>query len=71
MTIDDMLGENFLPFLALALGAALVLGNGLALLRPNPNREDGELDRPPLARTIIQMVIGGIASLWSIATILT
>ena len=40
-----LLGDNLLPLLVLALGAAMVVGNGLALLRPPPR--PGELERAP------------------------
>ena len=35
------LGEDLLPLLVLALGAAMVVGNGLALLRPPPDAQGG------------------------------
>jgi hypothetical protein len=64
-----MLGDNFLAFLTLALGAALVAGNGLALLRPRQDTPDGEAMRAPLGRSLIQIVIGGVAAVWALATI--
>ena len=63
-----MLGDNFLAYLTLALGAALALGNALALLRPRPG-PDGELVRAPLGRSLIQITVGGLASIWALATI--
>jgi len=71
MTIEDMLGENFLAFLLLALGASLVVGNGLALLRPRQDPVSGELQRAPLGRSLIQITIGAVASVWALATIAT
>lgn len=70
MTVNDMLGDNFLAFLTLALGAALVIGNGLALARPRQVAPDGELLEAPKGRAIVQIVIGSVASIWSIATLL-
>lgn len=65
------LGDNLLPYLVLALGGALVVGNGLALLRPPPEPKDGELTRAPVARTVVMMVIGLVATVWALATLLT
>ena len=46
------LGEDLLPWLVLAFGAALAVGNGLALVRPPRGDDpDEEPTRPPLART--------------------
>ena len=65
------LGDNLLPYLVLALGAALLVGNGLALLRPPPEPKEGELTRAPVARTVVMMVIGLVATVWALATLLT
>ena len=65
------LGENLLPYLVLALGGALLVGNGLALLRPPPDPKEGELERAPVARTVVMMVIGLVATVWSLASLLT
>lgn len=63
------LGEDLLAYLVLALGGALVVGNGLALLRPPPQRPAGELDRAPPGRTITMMVVGLVATIWAIASL--
>jgi hypothetical protein len=62
------LGDQLLPYLVLAIGGALVVGNGLALVRP-PAEADGEATRPPLARTVVMIVVGLVAAVWSIATL--
>jgi hypothetical protein len=64
------LGEDLLPYLTLAIGGALVVGTGMALVRPPPKPQDGSLDRAPLARSVLQILIGLIASVWAIATLL-
>ncbi|MGF1598801.1 MAG: hypothetical protein ACFCVK_18045 [Acidimicrobiales bacterium] len=64
-----MLGDNFLAYLTLAIGAALVVGNGLALLKPQPADGDGEPVRAPLGRSLVQIVVGGLAAVWALATI--
>lgn len=63
-----MLGDNFLAYLTMAIGAALVVGNGLALLRPQIG-DDGEPQRAPLGRSLIQISVGGLATIWALATI--
>ena len=65
------LGDDLLPYLVLALGAALLVGNGLALLRPPPEPKEGELERAPVARTAVMMVIGLVATIWAVATLVT
>jgi len=69
MTVNEMLGENFLAFLTLALGGALALGNALALMKPRQEAGEGELTQAPKGRAAIQIVIGSVASIWAIATI--
>lgn len=63
------LGENLLPLLVLALGGALVVGNGLALLRPPADTSDDELARAPVARTVVMIVVGLVATVWALATL--
>jgi hypothetical protein len=58
------LGENLLPLLALAFGGALVVGNLLALVKPPENRkDDSDLERPPLVRTLIFSALGAPSSI--------
>ena len=63
------LGQDLLPFLVLALGAALVVGTGLALLRPRLPTEEGDLARAPVARSITMIVMGMVAAVWALATL--
>ena len=68
------LGDDLLPWLLLAFGAALVAGNGLALIRP-PRPRQGELEpqpvRPPLGRSLTMIGIGAVASIWAIASLVS
>lgn len=67
------LGEDFLPWMVLAFGAALVVGPLLALVRPpqaGTDDGDGPTERPPLARTITMIVIGAVAAVWGLASLL-
>jgi hypothetical protein len=65
------LGDDLLPLLTLALGAALVMGNGLALLRPRATTREGELEQAPIVRTLVQIGIGLLATIWALASLLT
>lgn len=64
------LGENLLPLLTLAVGGGLAVGTLAALLRPRDEQREGELERPPLGRSIIQIAIGTVVSIWAIASLL-
>lgn len=63
------LGEDLLPYLVLALGGALLVGNVLALLRPPARPEEGDLERPPVARTLVMAAVGAAAALWAVASL--
>jgi hypothetical protein len=63
------LGENLLAWLVLAIGGALAVGTALALVRPPPTSAEGDLPRPPVARSIVMIAVGGIAALWALASL--
>ena len=63
------LGEDLLSWILLALGGALFVGNVLALARPRTDTPEGDLDRAPVARTAVMAVVGLIAALWALATL--
>jgi hypothetical protein len=63
-------GPDLLLFLVLALGGALVVGNVLALVRPPERPREGELTRAPVVRSIGMAVLGAIAAIWALATLL-
>lgn len=60
------LGEDFFPWMVLALGAAMVVGNGLALLR---GRRDGV--PVPAGRALVMVALGAVAAAWGLASLLT
>jgi hypothetical protein len=64
------LGDKLLPFLLLALGAAMVVGNGLALVRPPAKPKKGELTRAPLGRSLAMMAFGAVVAVWAAASLL-
>lgn len=64
------LGADLLAYLVLALGAALAVGNVAAILRPPQRHETGDLDRAPLARSIVMALLGGLAAAWALASLL-
>ena len=64
------LGQDLLAWLVLAFGGALAVGNALALLRPPPQAKDGELTRAPVGRTVTMAVVGLVAAIWAIASLL-
>lgn len=67
---DEVLRE-----LLVAMGAALFVGNLLALLRRRsaaaPAGDDGHaLPRAPVGRTVAFMVMGFVVALWGLASLL-
>ncbi|HEX2046924.1 MAG TPA: hypothetical protein VHF27_04110 [Acidimicrobiales bacterium] len=65
------LGQDLLPYLVLALGAALVFGNGMALVRPPKQAKEGELARAPVGRSAVMIAIGLVAAVWALASLLS
>ena len=74
MVIADsglFLGNDLLAWLILALGGALFVGNGLALVRPPEQPERGDLRRAPAGRTALMMLVGAVAAVWALASLLS
>ena len=65
------LGDDLLPYLVLALGAALVFGNGMALVRPPKQVKEGELARAPVARSAVMIAVGLVAAIWALASLVS
>lgn len=64
------LGEDILAWLVLAVGAAMAVGNGAALLRPRlVPRQQGDLPRAPVVRSLVFVVVGSAAALWALASL--
>ena len=64
------LGEDLLAYLVLAVGGALCVGNVLAIVRPPAEIADGDLERAPVGRSIAMAVVGGIAALWALGSLI-
>jgi hypothetical protein len=65
------LGEDLLAYLVLALGAAMAIGSIVALVRPPEAPKKGELARAPVSRSIVMIVVGTIAALWALASLVS
>ena len=65
------LGEDLLAWLVLALGGAMAVGNVMALVRPPSEREEGDLERAPAGRSVVMAVVGGVAAVWALASLVS
>lgn len=70
------LGKNLLAYLVLALGAAMCVGNVLAIVKPpsatkKPKHASDDLDRAPIARSIMMALVGGVAAAWALVSLLS
>lgn len=63
-------GADFLAWIVLALGGAMAAGSIAALVRPPEKRKEGDLEAAPIARSIAMAVLGSLAAIWAIATLL-
>jgi hypothetical protein len=65
------LGDDLLAYLVLALGAALVAGNVAAIVRPPDRaRSETDLERAPMGRSVVMAVVGLVAAIWALASLL-
>ena len=70
--VGMFLGEDLLAWLVLAFGGALFVGNLLAIVKP-PQRQldDANLERAPVARSIVYAGIGLLAAVWALASLVS
>jgi hypothetical protein len=66
------LGADLLAWLTLAFGAALFVGNLLAIVKP-PERQldDANLERAPVVRSAVFAAIGLVAAIWALASLIS
>ena len=65
------LGDDLLAWLVLALGGALFVGNVVAIIKPPEGpREEGTLDRAPIARSLGMALVGFVGAVWALATLI-
>ena len=73
MTFADtlFLGDNLLPLLVLALGGALLVGNVMALVKPPAKPKQGELRRAPTGRSLLMALVGLVAAVWALGSLVS
>ena len=65
------LGEDLLQWLLLALGGALFVGNVAAIVRPpDEQRDEANLERAPIGRSLVYAGLGLVAAVWALATLI-
>jgi hypothetical protein len=64
-------GPDLLVWIVLALGAAMLVGNLLAIFRPPERPQGQDLARAPVARSVAMAAVGAIAAVWALASLLT
>jgi hypothetical protein len=70
--LDVFLGDDLLPFLVLAFGGALFVGNLLAVVKPpQVQLDDTNLERAPVARSLTFALVGLVAAIWAIASLVS
>ncbi len=72
-SFTPFLGDDLIVYLVLAMGAALLVGNLAAVIRP-PQRDDraeGSLDRAPVTRSLVMAGIGLVAAIWALVSLIT
>lgn len=65
------LGEDLIQWLLLALGGALFAGNLMAIVKPPSDHEEGTLERAPLGRSLTFALLGLVAAIWALATLIS
>ncbi len=66
------LGEDLLQWLLLALGGALFAGNLIAVVRPPAQqRDERNLERAPIGRSLLFAGLGLVAAVWALATLIS
>ena len=66
-----LLGEDILAYLVLAIGGAMAVGSIAAIVRPPAQRNEGDLDQAPVARSIVFAAIGLVGAIWALASLVS
>ena len=64
------LGDDLIPYLVLAVGGALLVGNLAAMVRPRRVGGEGAPVRAPARRAVPLALVGLVAATWALATLL-
>ena len=65
------LGDNLLAWMVLALGGAMAVGSLYALVRPPEHRRDeDDLERAPLGRSLLFVALGTVAAIWALGSLI-
>ena len=65
------LGDDLLQWLLLGLGGALFAGNVVAIVRPpDQQRDEGNLERAPIGRSLLYAGLGLVAAVWALASLI-
>jgi hypothetical protein len=68
---DVLLGDNFIVWMLLALGAAMCVGNLLAVLRPRQTEGDeSDLVAAPRGRSIAFALLGAVVAVVALGALL-
>ncbi len=70
--VGMFLGDDLLAWLTLAFGAALFVGNLLAIVKPPARQlDDSNLERAPVMRSAVFSAIGLVAAIWALASLVS
>ena len=63
-------GPDILAYLVLALGGAMAVGSIGAIVRPPADRKEGDLEDAPVVRSVAFALVGLVAALWALGSLL-
>jgi hypothetical protein len=63
------LGEDLLAYLVLAIGGAMAVGSVLAIIRPPDRRDEGDLEKAPIGRSLAFAAVGLIGAIWALGSL--
>ena len=65
------LGKDLLAWLVLAIGAAMCVGNVLAIVKPPNKVAEGSLPQAPRSRSLAMAAVGFVAALWALLSLVS